>query len=328
MSSDICDFGRILKTECNLKHYSRTIGIKQVDELKEDEAVIFLWRAGLLENRSNVFTICYHHEQFFGKVFERKQKNCCGVLINHKRKGIKGEQLITLEMAQYLKSKDFNVMPRNMLCCQCKTKYNEMNNGDSDNNSQHITDMSDQEFDECETPKKKLNSSLQAIGVSPIDPLHAVAQHSRIIHAKSKLDKVVDKLKNNLSEAYAIEINQMDDSNNEIQIDQVELKEKAEELDRLHNAMREKLKTATYAEKLQILTLVPEKWSRQYCSQYFNVSEYLVRKARELKKAGGILNKPNPKRGKTFSNETLNLVTCFYEDDEYSRQMPGKKRLC
>ena len=83
--------------------------------------------------------------------------------------------------------------------------------------------------------------------------------------------------------------------------------------------------TATYPEKLQILTLVPDKWSRQHCAQYFNVSEYLVRQARELKKSGGILTKPNPKRGKTLPNETLNLVRCFYEDDEYSRQMPGKK---
>ena len=37
------------------------------------------------------------------------------------------------------------------------------------------------------------------------------------------------------------------------------------------------------------------------------------------------MTKPVPKKGKTLPQETLNLVQSFYEDDEYSRQMPGKK---
>ena len=40
---------------------------------------------------------------------------------------------------------------------------------------------------------------------------------------------------------------------------------------------------------------------------------------------GEILAKPVPKKGKTLPQETLNLFWSFYEDDEYSRQMPGKK---
>ena len=45
---------------------------------------------------------------------------------------------------------------------------------------------------------------------------------------------------------------------------------------RLHEAMQEKLKTASYSEAIQILTLVIDKWSRMYCSKYFNIFEYLV----------------------------------------------------
>ena len=55
-------------------------------------------------------------------------------------------------------------------------------------------------------------------------------------------------------------------------------KNKAEELDRLHAAMKEKLVTASNTEKLQILTLVPYSSSRKYCSEYFGVSEYLIRR--------------------------------------------------
>ena len=39
--------------------------------------------------------------------------------------------------------------------------------------------------------------------------------------------------------------------------------------------MQEKLKTASYSEQIQILTMVPDKWSRMYCPEVFNVFEYL-----------------------------------------------------
>ena len=51
-------------------------------------------------------------------------------------------------------------------------------------------------------------------------------------------------------------------------------KNKAEQLDRPHAAMKEKLVTASNTEKLQILTLVPDSWSQKYCSEYFEDSEY------------------------------------------------------
>ena len=69
-------------------------------------------------------------------------------------------------------------------------------------------------------------------------------------------------------------------------------KNKAEELDRLHAITKEKLVTASNTEKLQILTLVPDSWSRKYCYEYFGVSEYLIRSARELKQRKGILAQP------------------------------------
>ena len=52
------------------------------------------------------------------------------------------------------------------------------------------------------------------------------------------------------------------------------MKEKANELVRLHETIQEILKTASYSEQIRILTLVPDKWSRKYCSEYFNVFEY------------------------------------------------------
>ena len=44
--------------------------------------------------------------------------------------------------------------------------------------------------------------------------------------------------------------------------DKKDMKEKVNDLVRLHEAMQEKLKTASYSEQIQILTLVPDKWSQ------------------------------------------------------------------
>ena len=64
------------------------------------------------------------------------------------------------------------------------------------------------------------------------------------------------------------------------------MKEKVNDLVRSHEAIQEKLKTALYLEHFSIIfratriciffTLVPDKWSRMYCSEYFGVFEYLV----------------------------------------------------
>ena len=63
-----------------------------------------------------------HYEQVFGKVFERRESKCCGVLIKHRHKG-KDEQVITLQMAQQLKTKYVNVVPGQLFCRQCKAKF-------------------------------------------------------------------------------------------------------------------------------------------------------------------------------------------------------------
>ena len=101
--------------------------------------------------------------------------------------------------------------------------------------------------------------------------------------------------------------------------DKNDMKEKVNDLVRLHKAMQEKLKTASYSEQIQILTLVPDKWSQMYCWEYFNVFEYFVWTSHEIKKVGGILAKPTPKKGKTITTETLHPVTNVFEDDNFSR---------
>ena len=81
-------------------------------------------------------------------------------------------------------------------------------------------------------------------------------------------------LKSNISEAYKVQVDCLKDSESD-SYDKNDMKEKVNDLVRLHKTMQEKLKTASYSEQIQILTLVPDKWSRMYCAEYSNVFEYL-----------------------------------------------------
>ena len=82
-------------------------------------------------------------------------------------------------------------------------------------------------------------------------------------------------LRSNISEAYKVQVDCLKDSESD-SYNKNDMKEKVNDLVRLYKAMQEELKTASYSEQIQILTLVLDKWSRTYCSGYFNIFEYLV----------------------------------------------------
>ena len=47
-----------------------------------------------------------HYEQVFGNVFERRESKCCAVFMKHHHK-VKGEQVISTQIAQELKTKKY-----------------------------------------------------------------------------------------------------------------------------------------------------------------------------------------------------------------------------
>ena len=188
-------------------------------------------------------------------------------------------------------------------------------------NVKYIIDPSFQPEPEAGCSKASLDISLQALDESPLK-LHGVAQHQRTKTAKVKLQKVVSKLEERVACAFKVDVKEL----NKPQIaENPNNATKVADLDKLTLSMKEKIKQADYKMKIQILTLTPESWSRKYASEYFEVSEYLIRIARTLKKYQGILAVPLNKIGKILPNDVIQLVELFYQDDEYSRLMPGKK---
>ena len=109
--SNICDFDRILKTECNLQHFTRNCRIKNLDDFERDETDD--WRAALLnvkEKGITLWTLCYIMSRCLVMFLRGESSKCSAVLMKHPWK-VKGEQVITLQMAHQLKTKNINVVP-------------------------------------------------------------------------------------------------------------------------------------------------------------------------------------------------------------------------
>ena len=106
--------------------------------------------------------------------------------MKHRRK-VKGEQAITLQMTQQLKTKNNNVILGQLCCHQCSAKFllkAETNCIDDKNKVQSVTDT-DNEFIECQT----LSKMLQSFSILPI-----------ILHA------FMNTTKRNISEAYKVQV--------------------------------------------------------------------------------------------------------------------------
>ena len=98
------------------------------------------------------------------------------------------------------------------------------------------------------------------------------------------------------------------------------------DIDKLMQQLKEKVATASWREKIKLLTIVPETWSRMKEADYFGITDHVVRRSRQLKKDKGILEDPDPnKGGRSLSNDIKQCVIGFYESEECSRIYPGKK---
>ena len=126
-----------------------------------------------------------NYEQVFGNVFEMRESKCCAVLMKYRRK-VKGEQVITLQMAQQLKTKIFLLYQDNYFVVGVKLNFYQRKAHciDDQDKFQSVTDT-DNEFTECQTSRNKP----QSIGISPVN-----------LHTFMKT------LKSNISEAYKVQL--------------------------------------------------------------------------------------------------------------------------
>ena len=137
--------------------------------------------------------ICNHNLEQFARIFERNTTKCCGLINQYKRK-VKGQKIISLDVAVYLKQKRHKVLPGQKLCRQCINQYEKImkeqeeiaiDENETETEEELQTEEDGVEYEESR--RKKLKTSLESIKVSTIN-FHTVPQHSRVTRAKDKLE--------------------------------------------------------------------------------------------------------------------------------------------
>ena len=83
-------------------------------------------------------------------------------------------------------------------------------------------------------------------------------------HFTCQPTRIYEKFKEQNFRNIKVQVNCVNNSGSD-SYDKNDMQEKVNVLVRLHEAMQEKLKAASYSEPIKILILVPDKWSRMYC---------------------------------------------------------------
>ena len=229
--------------------------------------------------------------------------------------------------------KNVSIVPGNKICTTCIKKIQENVSNEEDNTERESLDEEEHiSADEQGLPGEiqstiddhNLSTCLQNIGISPIK-VHALSYSGKKGLGKRKLKDVVSTMHGKIAKTLNVnsdDINIFDESQHMFK----HISDKAESYDRLLLLVKEKIDNAdSTSEKIKFLTLAPDYWPIKMIQEYFNVTEYCVRKSRCIFKEKGILYKPDKKIGNKIDENTALLVKQFYEDDKYSRIMPGAK---
>lgn len=79
------------------------------------------------------------------------------------------------------------------------------------------------------------------------------------------------------------------------------------------------------SKKIEILTVLPACWSLKKVQEEFDATTHMIRTAKQLAKEGCLLAQPQQRKGHSLPETTVQIITEFYESDDFSRIMAGKK---
>ena len=209
-------------------------------------------------------------------------------------------------------SASYNLIPGTKLCKTCRKRLTKPDPSPPHESSED-NDNDDLEYNE--TPDD-IDESLTEMGVSPIKK-HGKSQRHRRSEVKRKVKTLEGSLANLKENVFG---NQVKDQS----LDKTTL-QKAEHFDEMVSLIKDKLQLADKRTTTQLITLAPKSMSLSQVMSTFNVTEYQARKARQLFQEKGLLAVPPSYNGKVLPKDVSDMVVAFYENDENSRLMPGKK---
>lgn len=299
-----CSVGEYLgdSDSCHKTIYCKTCGLINISTLTIENRALLQIRTEATFGINS--TICLHHKAVFITRYETLQKQCCDPFKQHGVRITKALRTVDIETAKQLKIK-----PGQKICVSCRKKAIEQESPD-------LESASDEEFEPSSAVAHNLNTSITTLGCSPLKP---VGDRDKLGYGKRKISQVEQIVKSKLSKVLKIPITDLHEKTTPV------CTTTSSDLETLMTLIKKKYEVSSKQKKLQLLTLAPESWTIKKTSEEFGATEYLVRKARELRNIHGILPEPQVKAGKPLSTETIKLVVDFYQSDEYSRICPGQK---
>ena len=154
--------------------------------------------------------------------------------------------------------------------------------------SQSSTDEEDN-FEPMNSTFDSFNQSICLLGCFPVKL--SVGARDRVGYGKRKMRNIERAAKNKVAKSLNLTDNELDMPSS--------IKKtctKCDDLDKIMLSLKSKIDISTKLEQIKLLTFVPSSWTRKETMEKFQVSERLVKKARELKKREGILAEPNKKK--------------------------------
>lgn len=287
MDSFRCSVGLLTNETC--KHDFFQQELKDVKNLsKEDEVLLKFRVSGTIEN------ICLYHEHVYLKYFTNYfGTQCCNPTKIHKKKIQKSLRTISLNVA-----KKFNLIPGKSLCSNCYAKL--------------IRSL------ETEEPNVNTADASEIITTSIMPNIRKYPTNRKRKAIDSNALKLTKSVKRKLYEKYAISDNESEfESENNFR-DRKDYKE-------LINNLKQKYKNSSKDDKLKILSILPDSWGIDKICTEFSETRYMVMKVRKLKKNQGVFPVVEKKLYQRLDPDTIKTVQNFYQSNEISRMMPGKK---
>jgi len=311
-----CFVGELISEQCHKQHYKNEVPqdlIKMSDLPTEEQCLLKLRISNEITN------IChYHRHKYIEKYNHIFGKKCCDPFRRHKRPIKNGLRKILIEHISKSKNVNIKLIPGKALCPTCASKiFIEKLPEDEINNVENDPDFLPGPFEIVEeNPLHQVESICETLEMSPLCKLTKLNTEQRLLALQRKSDKITTAIKRKLDESFC----------NDLQTDNLNVTETSiNEYDILITKLKEKFKESSKDDKIKIISLLPNSWSKTKIVEYFGASEYMVKLTRQLVKDQGILPHLSKRQSNKISEAIINCVKEFYEDDENSRLCPGKK---
>ncbi|KZS05312.1 Cc8L18.2-like protein [Daphnia magna] len=254
------------------------------------------------------------------------------LVLNPQKLIVGGTYTITAHDSLILKINP-RLFPGLLLCYQCSDKMqNDIANQEENWSSQSTYPSKISSVEEFVYLSSVLDSTLTRVqnvcSVLEVSPVKATTfnklnslQHIEVV--KRKADSIAAAVVDDLSTAIQVPYVPVNHS-------LVELTSQAADLSILMDALKEKVNVSSkFSERIQLLTLTPDSWSRERVATEFEVSEHVVRAARKLKEEKGILPPITSKpAGNRLLQTTIDVEAHYLFQQDNPNVKIGLSKFC